>query len=59
MKVYDKEIYKKQESISMTVIVIIVFLLGFATGYVTNSFSNSKDNNVIDSNNITTRITNV
>ena len=59
MKVYDKEIYKKQESISMTVIVIIVFLLGFVTGYITNSFSNSKDDNAINSNNITTKITNV
>ena len=29
MKVYDKEIYQKQESIKYTVIIIVVFLLGF------------------------------
>lgn len=47
MKVYDKEIYQKQESIKYTVIIIIVFLLGFIAGYFANSFSNinSQDNN--------------
>lgn len=50
MKVYDKEIYQKQESIKYTVIIIIVFLLGFVAGYFANSFSNNlepKNNNEI------------
>jgi len=59
MKVYDKEIYKKQESISMTFILIIVFLLGFFTGYITNSFSNVEKNDIINSNNIGAQIKNV
>jgi len=59
MKVYDKEIYKKQESISITVIIIIVFLLGFFAGYITHSYSNVKESNTINSNNITTRIIDV
>lgn len=59
MKVYDKEIYKKQESISITFILIIVFLLGFFTGYITNSFSNAEKNDTINSNNIETQIKNV
>ena len=59
MKVYDKEIYKKQESISVTIIIIIVFLLGFFAGYITNSFSNAKESNTINSNNITKRIIDV
>ena len=29
MKVYDKEIYEKQESIKYTLLIIIVFLVGF------------------------------
>ena len=48
MKVYDKEIYQKQESIKYTLIIIIVFLLGFAAGFMTSSFSapkNKVDNN--------------
>ena len=45
MKVYDKEIYQKQESIKYTVIIIIVFLLGFVAGYFASSFS--KTNNEI------------
>ena len=59
MKVYDKEIYKKQESISMTFILIVVFLLGFFTGYITNSFSNAEKNDTINSNNIEAQIKNV
>ena len=59
MKVYDKEIYKKQESISMTFILIVVFLLGFFTGYITNSFSNAEKNDAINSNNIEAQIKNV
>lgn len=49
MKVYDKEIYQKQESIKYTVIIIVVFLLGFIAGYFANSFSNTepKSNNEI------------
>ena len=50
MKVYDKEIYQKQESIKYTVIIIIVFLLGFVAGYFASSFYNNlepKTNNEI------------
>lgn len=44
MKVYDKEIYEKQESIKFTLLIIIVFLVGFFAGYIANSFTNSKGN---------------
>lgn len=43
MKVYDKEIYEKQESIKFTLLVIIVFLVGFFAGYVASSFTSQKD----------------
>lgn len=45
MKVYDKEIYQKQESIKYTVIIIVVFLLGFIAGYFANSFSSTEPAN--------------
>ncbi len=47
MKVYDKEIYEKQESIKFTLLIIIVFLVGFFAGYLANSFTSQKevDNN--------------
>ncbi len=38
MKVYDKEIYEKQESIKFTLLIIIVFLVGFFAGYLANSY---------------------
>ena len=50
MKVYDKEMYNKQESIKTTVIMIIVFLIGFVAGYLANSFSNTNQNTVTNNN---------
>ena len=41
MKVYDKEIYERQESIKFTLLIIVVFLVGFFAGYVANSFASS------------------
>lgn len=38
MKIYDKEIYNKQESIKTTVIIIIAFLIGMVVGYFATSF---------------------
>lgn len=43
VKVYDKEIYEKQESIKFTFLIIIVFLLGFFAGYIANSFTHKKE----------------
>ena len=54
MKVYDKEMYNKQESIKTTVVIILVFLIGFVAGYLASSFSTS-NNDVIE--NKTTKIT--
>lgn len=42
MKVYDKEIYEKQESIKFTLLIIIVFLVGFFAGYLANTFTSNK-----------------
>lgn len=44
MKVYDKEMYSKQESIRTTFVIILVFLIGFVAGYLANSFSTSNGN---------------
>ena len=41
MKVYDKEMYNKQESLKTTVVIILVFLIGFIAGYLANSFNTS------------------
>jgi len=43
MKVYDKEIYEKQESIKFTLLIIVVFLVGFFAGYFANSFTSQKE----------------
>ena len=50
MKVYDKEIYEKQESIKFTLLIIIVFLVGFFAGYIANSFTSAK--NITDNENV-------
>ncbi len=43
MKVYDKEIYSKQESIRTIIVVIVVFLLGFFAGYLANSLNDTDE----------------
>ena len=53
MKVYDKDMYNRQESLRTTVVIILVFLIGFVAGYMASSFSTS--NNVIE--NKTSKIT--
>lgn len=41
MKVYDKDMYSKQESIKTILIFVIVFLLGFFAGYMSRAFNDS------------------
>lgn len=43
MKVYDKEIYEKQESIKFTLLIVVVFLVGFFAGYLASSFTSPKE----------------
>ena len=43
MKVYDKEIYEKQESLKFTFLIIVVFLVGFFAGYISHSFTSQKE----------------
>ena len=54
MKVYDKDMYNRQESLRTTFVIIFVFLIGFVAGYLANSFNTSND--VIENTN-TTKIT--
>ena len=56
MKVYDKEIYEKQESIKFTLLIIVVFLVGFFAGYLAKSFNSQK---TFSSNNDTVQINNI
>ena len=39
MKVYDKEMYNKQESLRTIIVIVVVFLLGFFSGYMASSFN--------------------
>jgi len=43
MKVYDKDMYNKQESMKTIIIFIVVFLLGFFAGYMSHSFNDSHE----------------
>lgn len=43
MKVYDKEMYNKQESLRTIIIIVVVFLLGFFAGYMAHSFNETHE----------------
>ena len=36
MKIYDKEIFRRNEVLKSTLLLLITFLLGFAIGYIAN-----------------------
>ena len=57
MKVYDKEIYEKQESLRFTLLIIVVFLVGFFAGYFANSFTSPKEvtNNTVRIENVSNK----
>lgn len=55
MKIYDKEMYKKQESFRNYAIIIIVFLIGFFAGYMAHSLGISEAEN---NNNNTVQVVN-
>ena len=36
MKIYDKDMYNKQEEMRNVIIVVVAFLVGFFVGYMAN-----------------------
>ena len=51
MKIYDKDVYNKQEEIRNVVIMIIAFLVGFFVGYIANTLTrieNVEEQNIIN-----------
>lgn len=57
MKIYDKEIYKREQTIRSMVIVIVAFMLGFLTGYFTMNLEKQdrevkQENNAVIAGNI-------
>lgn len=48
MKIYDKEIYNREQNMKSIILMIIIFLIGFFTGYIAN---NNKVNNINKSEN--------
>ena len=45
MKIYDKDMYNKQEEMRNVIIVVVAFLVGFFVGYMANSFTSAKEEN--------------
>ena len=45
MKIYDKEIYERQQELRTILLIIIVFLIGFGVGYIAHSYSHSQNEN--------------
>jgi len=36
MKIYDKEMFRRDETLKSTILLFVVFILGFAVGYIAN-----------------------
>lgn len=50
MKIYDKEVYSRQEEVRNVIIIIISFLVGFGVGYMANTITSTNNtvNNTIN-----------
>lgn len=50
MKIYDKEIYQKEQIIKSVLLVIGIFVLGFIVGYFVHNFEKQEEINVLQQN---------
>ena len=61
MKIYDKEMFRRNETLKSTVLLFVVFILGFAVGYIANmdkSHIQELENKIIQQNSIIERYEN-
>lgn len=50
MKIYDKEMYQKEQWIKSVLLVIGVFILGFVVGYFVHNFEKQEEVNALQQN---------
>ncbi len=54
MKIYDKEIYNKEQNMKTIILILVVFLLGFFTGYAINNMKGTENGNTLSTNEVKT-----
>lgn len=50
MKIYDKEMYQKEQWIKSVLLVVGIFVLGFIIGYFVHSFEKQEQINALEQN---------
>ncbi len=50
MKIYDKEMYQKEQWIKSVLLVVGIFILGFIVGYFVHSFEKQETINALEQN---------
>ncbi len=50
MKIYDKEMYQKEQWIKSVLLVVGIFILGFIVGYFVHSFEKQETINTLEQN---------
>lgn len=50
MKIYDKEMYQKEQWIKSVLLVVGIFVLGFIIGYFVHSFEKQEQINILEQN---------
>lgn len=50
MKIYDKEIYQKEQIIKSVLMVVGIFVLGFIVGYFVHTFEKQEEINTLQQN---------
>ncbi len=50
MKIYDKEIYQREQIMQTTIIIVVAFVIGFVIGYIANKFEKQDHINALEQN---------
>lgn len=50
MKIYDKEMYQKEQWIKSILMVIVIFIVGFIVGYFAHSYEKQETINTLEQN---------
>ena len=50
MKIYDKEIYQREQIMQTTIIIVVAFVIGFLIGFMANRFDKQDQINALEQN---------
>ena len=48
MKIYDKDMYQKEQKMQSIIMIVIIFVIGFVIGYFAHNFEKQEEINTLE-----------